>query len=154
MALKAGRVGVYPEDLDKEGHIKQNETDPYVLPIATPTVLGGVKPVAKTESMTEDVGVDSEGKLYAAGGSAVGKIYKKSYNMDGVPGQDDYKQHTGINISGYTAIGADIQHSGARAFGGINTAYSGGTVFCWVEGSWKPTAVVYYVKNEDIETLS
>lgn len=154
MALKAGRVGVYPEDLDKEGHIKQNETDPYVLPIATPTVLGGVKPVAKTESMTQDVGVDNEGKLYAAGGSAVGKIYKKSYTMQNVPGQDNYVMCTGINISGYTAISADVQHNGTRCFGGVNTLSNNGSVFAWVEGSWRPTAVVYYVKNEDIETLS
>ena len=62
MALKAGRVGVYPQDLDKEGHIKQNST--YELPIAGADTLGGVKPVAKTSGMTQDVGVDSGGKLY------------------------------------------------------------------------------------------
>lgn len=38
----------------------------YTLPIATPTVLGGVKPMAKTTAMTQDVGVSDDGKLYTA----------------------------------------------------------------------------------------
>lgn len=36
----------------------------YTLPIATPTTLGGVKPITKTDKMTQEVGVDAEGKLY------------------------------------------------------------------------------------------
>lgn len=39
----------------------------YTLPIATPTTIGGVKPVAKTSEMSSEVGVDSEGKLFTAG---------------------------------------------------------------------------------------
>ena len=38
---------------------------PYELPIATSTQLGGVKPVAKTDTMTKNIGVDGNGKLYA-----------------------------------------------------------------------------------------
>lgn len=34
------------------------------LPIASPTQLGGVKPVAKTDAMTRNVGVDDNGGLY------------------------------------------------------------------------------------------
>lgn len=42
----------------------------YTLPIASPTVLGGVKPIAKTDAMTQGVGVDDAGELWtAAGGS-------------------------------------------------------------------------------------
>lgn len=42
----------------------------YTLPIASPTVLGGVKPIAKTDAMTQGVGVDAEGALWTAiGGS-------------------------------------------------------------------------------------
>lgn len=37
---------------------------PYALPIASPTQLGGVKPVAKTDAMTRNVGVDGVGGLY------------------------------------------------------------------------------------------
>ncbi len=38
----------------------------YTLPIATAEKLGGVKPVTKTEDMTQSVGVDSEGRLFTA----------------------------------------------------------------------------------------
>ena len=64
MALKAGRVGVNKNDVDpKTGKIKEQGTT-YELPIASPSTLGGVKPVAKTEGMTQGVGVDSSGGLY------------------------------------------------------------------------------------------
>lgn len=64
MALKAGRVGVNKNDVDpKTGKIKEQGTA-YELPIASPSTLGGVKPVAKTEGMTQGVGVDSSGGLY------------------------------------------------------------------------------------------
>ena len=37
----------------------------YTLPIASPTTLGGVMPTAKTDEMTQAVGVDVNGRLYA-----------------------------------------------------------------------------------------
>lgn len=51
---------------------KGDPGDPYTLPIAGPSQLGGVQPVAKTESMTQAVGVDDAGALWTApgGGSA------------------------------------------------------------------------------------
>lgn len=43
------------------------------LPIAGPAQLGGVMPVAKTDEMTQEVGVDAVGKLWGMpGGSSVG----------------------------------------------------------------------------------
>lgn len=47
----------------------------YTLPIASSTVLGGVQPVAKTDDMTQSVGVDAAGALWAvpgSGGSSAG----------------------------------------------------------------------------------
>lgn len=41
----------------------------YTLPVATSSTLGGVKPTQKTDDMTQDVGVDSAGKLYTSPGS-------------------------------------------------------------------------------------
>lgn len=41
----------------------------YTLPIATPTTLGGVKPVAKTDEMTQEVGVDELGGLFTKEGN-------------------------------------------------------------------------------------
>ena len=41
----------------------------YTLPVASSTTLGGVKPVTKTASMTQEVGVDASGALYTEPGS-------------------------------------------------------------------------------------
>lgn len=50
----------------------------YKLPIASPTVLGGVKPIAKIDEMTRGVGVDDAGALWTA---AVGGAYKILVNQ-------------------------------------------------------------------------
>ena len=44
----------------------------YTLPIASPTTLGGVQPVAKTDEMTQSVGVDALGGLWALPGGSSG----------------------------------------------------------------------------------
>lgn len=44
----------------------------YTLPTASASVLGGVKPVEKTDTMTQSVGVDANGLLYTAPGSSSG----------------------------------------------------------------------------------
>lgn len=44
----------------------------YSLPTASASVLGGVKPVGKTDAMTQSVGVDANGLLYTAPGSSGG----------------------------------------------------------------------------------
>ena len=44
----------------------------YTLPIASSTQLGGVQPAAKTETMTQAVGVDAGGALWTAPGSGEG----------------------------------------------------------------------------------
>ena len=44
----------------------------YTLPIASPTTLGGVMPAAKTDDMTQAVGVDANGGLWALPGGGGG----------------------------------------------------------------------------------
>lgn len=56
--------------VDEDGYVKLSDPDDidfnnqYVLPIATSEVIGGVKPTTKTNDMTKEVGVDSNGRLY------------------------------------------------------------------------------------------
>ena len=45
-----------------------DKPDAYTLPIANETTLGGVKAVAKTDGMTQEIGVDADGKLWGAPG--------------------------------------------------------------------------------------
>lgn len=44
--------------------VEQSSGGSYTLPIATSTQLGGVMPVAKTDEMTQEVGVDELGELF------------------------------------------------------------------------------------------
>lgn len=61
---------------------------PYTLPIASYTVLGGVQPVAKTDAMTQSVGVDENGALWtpaaSGGGGGSGGIgyYEAEWTLD------------------------------------------------------------------------
>lgn len=45
----------------------------YTLPTASPTVLGGVQPIAKTDAMTQSVGVDDAGALFTLPGGGSGE---------------------------------------------------------------------------------
>lgn len=64
--------------VDADGKITETEAvdmpsgGTYTLPIASPTVLGGVKPIAKTDEMTQGVGVDATGALWTAAGGSGG----------------------------------------------------------------------------------
>ena len=51
------------------------EGDTYTLPIASSAQLGGVQPAAKTDDMTQAVGVDEAGALWTAAGG--GGTWKK-----------------------------------------------------------------------------
>ncbi len=55
--------------VDSTGVLYAEKDTPYTLPTATSSTLGGVKPTAKTNAMTQDVGVDSNGKLYTEPGA-------------------------------------------------------------------------------------
>ena len=70
-AQEGGYAGTEQEFAEK---LAAEIPSPYTLPVASPTVLGGVQPVAKTEAMTQSVGVDEAGALWtAAGGGGTGK---------------------------------------------------------------------------------
>lgn len=84
----------------------------YTLPIADANTLGGVQPVAKTETMTQPVGVDANGALYTAPGS--GSDYElpvaSSATLGGVQPAtktDDMTQPVGVDAAGalFTAPG-------------------------------------------------
>lgn len=82
----------------------------YTLPIASPTQLGGVKPVAKTSDMTQSVGVDEAGALWAmaeSGGGSSGAelLYEYTLTDDGVAiGKTSFSISPGIEAWKYTDI--------------------------------------------------
>jgi hypothetical protein len=58
----------------------QKAINEKTFPVATPDVLGGVKPVEKTEAMTQEIGVDEDGKLFTVPSSGVGGMSTEQIN--------------------------------------------------------------------------
>lgn len=79
----------------------------YTLPIASPTTLGGVMPVAKTDEMTQAVGVDADGKLWAlpGGGSGGGQNPVRLIRTVTVP-EDITTDTSGVTWAAQTNGGA------------------------------------------------
>lgn len=75
------------------------------MPVASPNTLGGVKPVAKTDDMTQSVGVDSNGALWTE--PSDGGIGEWVKNVSALPSDgvylicnsDDPEQETLDNIT-------------------------------------------------------
>ena len=101
----------------------------YTLPVASSTTLGGVKPVAKTASMTQEVGVDASGALYTEPGSggggstdislgitgsAAGEFPKVSaVNENGVPTSWETVEGEEVTLGGDVPAPTDAQVSSA-----------------------------------------
>ena len=71
----------------------------YELPVATADTLGGVQPIAKTDDMTYEVGVDAEGKLWVVSDLEESKEYTNSlaYSVeivDVLPTIEDAEERT------------------------------------------------------------
>lgn len=78
-AKEGGYAGTEQEFAEK---LAAEIPSPYTLPIASETTLGGVKPVAKTDDMTQSVGVDEAGGLWAVPGSGgAGETYTGEYEL-------------------------------------------------------------------------
>lgn len=66
-----GAVTLQKLSSDVQTSLGKADTALQDIPIASSTVLGGVQPVDKTTAMTQEVGVDSSGKLYTTAGAGV-----------------------------------------------------------------------------------
>ena len=117
------------------------------IPIANSTTLGGVMPVTKTDGMTQEVGVDSTGKLFTApGGGGGGGSGTASGEGAIAIGQDsnarsDYSIAIGgtadVNGMSAIAIGDSTQANGdgATALGSYATAFGGGSTAIGVQAT-------------------
>lgn len=86
------------EDLT-EFKAEVNKLVRYELPVATDSVLGGVKAAAKDDAMTREVGVDADGKLWVATDIDAAKEYtdSKAYSVeivDVLPAVEDAEDRT------------------------------------------------------------
>ena len=99
--------------------------DATTIPIANSTTLGGVMPVNKTDGMTQEVGVDSTGKLYTAPGGGGGSGTASGTNATALGNNATASGNESIAI-GYNAnangISATALGGGASASGASATA--------------------------------
>ena len=135
----------------------------YTLPIASSTQLGGVQPAAKTDTMTQSVGVDAGGALWTAPGSGEGGgttpelVYSHTCDGTYVSVLDDFQLEAdkiyitfmelpnGTGTATYWCrIGSDATFSGA-ACGFANKQHSVGV---------KRSSVTQLFKDRRIRLLS
>lgn len=104
----------------QKGDVELTIPSAYTLPVASATTLGGVKPVAKTDEMTQDVGVDTNGKLYVVPADAAvesvngktGAVSLTASDVGALPDTTDIPTATSdlTNDSGYiTAANAPVR---------------------------------------------
>lgn len=72
----------------------------YSLPVANSTTLGGVKPVTKTDAMTQEVGVDTTGKLFTTPSSGSSSSFT-GYNISTVGDSNPSSKSASINVMRY-----------------------------------------------------
>ena len=159
---KTGAVVLSAEDV---GALPESTVIPeaYTLPIASSTQLGGVQPAAKTDTMTQAVGVDAGGALWTAPGSGEGGgttpelVYSHTCDGTYVSVLDDFQLEAdkiyitfmelpnGTGTATYWCrIGSDATFSGA-ACGFANKQHSVGV---------KRSSVTQLFKDRRIRLLS
>lgn len=89
----------------------------YELPVASATQLGGVMPVAKTDEMTQAVGVDAEGGLWALpGGGSMKMELLAELHGDGegisFSATFDGIEKPGLYLIHFMVDGADAENTG------------------------------------------
>lgn len=101
-AVSLDNLQTFKEKCDETYAKKTEIPEEYTLPVANASTLGGVKPVAKTSEMTQNVGVDSDGALYT----------KPAPPVDSTPtnGSDNPVSSGGV----YTAL-TPLQHDMEQA---------------------------------------
>ncbi len=135
----------------------------YDLPTAGASTLGGVKPVAKTTAMTQEVGVDSSGKLYTKPGEGAYTLPTASTSaLGGIKTSEAYSltKHTlkvAVDGSGVLYAEAPAAANVSRLYAGTSTTYyaelnsskvlaPNGTGFNLGSTSY-PWQSVYFAKN-------
>lgn len=62
--IKTWEINFLQKQAPIEAEFKKTAISDYVLPVASPERLGGVRPISKTEDMVQPVGVDASGALW------------------------------------------------------------------------------------------
>ena len=114
-------TGSYDGSAPLSVEIPSGGSGSYTLPVASPSTLGGVMPAAKTDDMTQAVGVDAEGGLWAlpGGGSMKMELLAElrgdgegisfSATFDGI-------EKLGLYLLHFKVDGADAENTGNQLY--------------------------------------
>lgn len=120
----------------------------YTLPIASPTTLGGVKPAAKTDEMTQSVGVDALGGLWTSpgGGTTDYTALENKPSINGV-------ELTGNKSLGDLGIGEPTDEQVSGAVQDWLDAHPEATTTV-ADGSITPPKLSFYKAKKSVKTLA
>lgn len=148
--------------------------DAYTLPIANASTLGGVKPVAKTDDMTQAVGVDALGALFTIPGGESGGSGDTSTMQEVVLASGTIptgtaqwsKTDTGLKVSdlqewkvwGFRYIGSDNGSYGVNVIGTTQTllhfnGVKGQAIFGWHDSERKAIKILDAVVGGGYEAI-
>ena len=128
----------------------------YTLPTASASVLGGVKPVAKTDEMTQAVGVDAQGGLWAlpggekdwtkiCGGNITEEVASITIdaNADGTP-------ISNLDINEMVIIGKIYLTGNGNVRFEFNGLWTSGNYFAHEKlGAWSHAFIIHIVRYLD-----
>lgn len=126
-AQDGGYTGTEEEFAEKLAADLPSGDSDYILPIATADTLGGVKPTAKSDDMTQSVGVDENGGLWTAPASTGSNDWKllETISLDEDVSAISYDFEKAVNelyiIFKVRASNADGTASGGYANASLST---------------------------------
>lgn len=85
-------TGIYDGSAPLSVEIPSGGGSAYELPVASATQLGGVMPVAKTDEMTQAVGVDADGGLWALPGGSLPEEFELVFEDEITEDLQSYKR--------------------------------------------------------------
>lgn len=127
----------------------------YTLPIASPSQLGGVKPAAKTDGMTQEIGVDEEGRLWGmpGGGDDEGWVTVADITLTEDTSRveidlSSFNDTTGFLQVLYNLVGAaSAESKGALTLGLVRTGVSNSKQFVSNKADKVPAAGGQYTNG-------
>lgn len=132
------------------GKIYEDRLPDTTIPVANSTTLGGVMPVNKTDDMTQEVGVDSTGKLYTAPGSGgdlsdYATIEQLNQKQDTLVSGTNIKTINGESVLGsgdLTISGGGIVEDFVKISSGSQTFTGGSPSQISLNGAWGNWSVI------------
>ena len=132
LKLTGAVTAEYDGSIEVSVEIPEGGGSAYELPIASETTLGGVKAVAATDDMTDNVGITAEGflKVKPGGESDFVEVVNEKVTLDGTVEAVEFNIKTGVKSC---VLCIDSRIDGAASSDKIRPTIDGHGVMNWFE---------------------